>query len=275
DDSANDFDWQRTDALPPNLQKVFHREPLYSDLRWARKATDLSLRNPQFLDEVGSLGATLDGKSKDEMIGNDVRQHRLFKSISAAAIMLLVALTAAASGTAFYAVRQKNEAVRQTVEADRQRQSALAAAERERQAAERERQAAASEKIARANEEKQRKEAERATENEKAAKNQAEDRRREAERQREIADDRRREAERQQNLATSRELAASADSQLSSDPELSLLLSLKAHDRSPTAEAEDSLRRSLLNSRVRATFKTLNWYQTTYSPDGKWVILLS
>src|SRR6266850_461478 len=166
DDAANDFDWDRTDALPSNLRNVFRREPLYSDLRWARKATDLSLRNPQFLDEIGSLGATLHGKPKDEMIGNDERQRLL-------------------------------------------------------------------------------------------------------------ADQRRLEAERERNLANSRELAASADSQLASDPELSVMLSLKAHERTPTVEAEDALRRSLIRSHVRATFRTLNWFNVTYSPDGKWIVLLT
>ena len=267
-DLVNDFDWDCTNALPPNLRNVFHKEPLYSDLRWARKATDLSLRNPQFLDEIGALGATLHGKSKDEMIGNDVRQHRLFKAITAAAVVLLLSLTAAASTTAFYAVRQRNEARRQTAEADRQRRNAEEAADRERKAADNER-------IARQNEENQRKKAEQATKNETVAKNQAEERRREADRQRLLADQRRLEAERERNIATSRELAASADSQLNSDPELSLLLSLKAHDRTPTLEAEDALRRSLLRSRVRATFKTTNWYESVYSPDGKWVILIS
>lgn len=268
DNQTNDFDWDRTDALPPNLRNVFHKEPLYSDLRWARKATDLSLRNPQFLDEIGTLGATLHGKSKDEMIGNDVRQHRMFKTITAAAVLLLLSLTAAASSTAFYAVKQRNEARRQTVEADRQRRNAEDAAERERKAA-------ASERLARENEETQRKKAEEATKNETVAKNQAEERRRDAERQRLLADQRRVEAERERNLASSRELAASAESQLNTDPELSLLLSIKAHDRTPTIEAEDALRHSLSHSRMRATFKTLNWYQTVYSPDGKWIVLFS
>ena len=275
DDAAGDFDWGRTDALPPSLRGVFRREPLYSDLRWARTATDLSLRNPQFLDEVGSLGATLHGKSKDEMIGNDVRQHRLFKAVTAAAVVLLLALTTAATGTAVYAVRQRDEAQRQTAEAqnqraeaERQRKSAVEAAERERQAADRER-------LARENEKAEREKAEQATENEKAAKNQAEERRREAERQRRIADERRAEAERERNVANSRELAATADSQLDSDPELSVMLSLKAHERTPTAEAEAALRRSLLRSRVRATFRTLNWFNVTYSPDGKWFVLMT
>lgn len=272
--SENDFDWRQTTALPPNLRKVFKREPLYCDLRWARKSTDLSLRNPQFLDAIGSVGAALHVKPKDEMIGDDVRQHRLFKSIVAAVIVLLLALTVAASGTAFYAIRQKNEAGRQAIEArrqkdeaDRQRQSALDAAERERQAAEKE-------KVAREAEQKQRKKAEQATRNERTAKEQAEQRQKEAESQRRLADERRVEAERERNIATSRELAAAAVSQLPSDPELSLLLSLKAHDQTatPTTEAEESLRAALLQSHVRATYTDI--FSLAPSPDWQWFIFI-
>lgn len=113
DNTANDFDWDQTTALPPNLRGVFKHEPLYCDLRWARTSTDLSLRNPQFLDAVGTLGAALHGRPKDEIIGEDVRQHRVFKSFLAAAILLLIGLTAVAIGTAFYAIGRRDEALRE------------------------------------------------------------------------------------------------------------------------------------------------------------------
>jgi WD40 repeat protein len=268
-DSENDFDWDRTSALPPNLRGVFKSEPLYSDLRWARKITDLSLRNPHFLEEVGSLGATLHGKSKDEMIGEDVRNHRLFKVTTLASILVLLTLTLFAFGTALYAVKQKNEAerqaaeaVRQRSEADRQRQNAFEFANREKRAAENER-------LARENEKEQRHKAEQATRNEKTARERAEEKREEAEQQRRLADERRMEAERERNIAASRELASAATSQLSSDPELSLLLSLKAHDVTPTFEAEESMRLSLLRSHVRATYRDIG---TDPSPDWKWFI---
>ena len=271
ENSANDFDWDRTTALPVNLRGAFKREPLYSDLRWARKSTDLSLRNPQFLEEIGSLGATLHGKSKDEMIGEDVQRHRLFKLVVAALSVVLLTLTIFASGTAFYALNQKSEAERQTVEAvrqkseaERQRQSALEFAEGERRAAENER-------LARKGEKEQRDKAEQASRNEKTARKKAEEKQREAENQRRLADQRRVEAERERNIATSRELASAAASQLSSDPELSLLLSLKAHDVTPTFEAEESMRLSVLRSHVHATYRdTLG---VVPSPDWKWLVV--
>jgi len=163
-----------TNALPPNLRGKFRKEPLYSDLRWAKKATDLSLRHPQFLEEVGAIGATLHGRPKDELVGQDVRQRRIFKLAAGVVALLLVALTAGASAAAFYANEQRKEAVRQKRaadeqaaearwqkdEADQQRQLALSAAEKERAAAQREREA--------------RDQAEQATENEKVARLQAE-----------------------------------------------------------------------------------------------------
>jgi WD40 repeat protein len=82
-------------------------------------------------------------------------------------------------------------------------------------------------------------------------------------------------AERAARVATSRELAASANSQLGTDPELSLLLSLRAYRRAPTAEAEAALRRSLLASKVRKTFRYSDWFrQAVFSPNGKSFILV-
>jgi WD40 repeat protein len=114
DDAANDFDWSLTTALPPNLKGAFKREPFYADLRWARTSTDLSLRNPQFLDDVGTIAAALHGKSKDEMIGSDIRQHRVFKSVAAAVGVLLLTLAAGATAAAVYANHQRQEAERES-----------------------------------------------------------------------------------------------------------------------------------------------------------------
>ena len=43
-DAAHDFNWNGTDALPRRLSQAFDHVPKYIDLRWARTATDLSLR---------------------------------------------------------------------------------------------------------------------------------------------------------------------------------------------------------------------------------------
>src|ERR1700726_1099974 len=64
DRDAGDFDWSQTTALPAVLKGAFAEAPFYADLRWAKGADDLSLRNPQFLDEVATLAATLHGRPK-------------------------------------------------------------------------------------------------------------------------------------------------------------------------------------------------------------------
>src|SRR3954451_1546641 len=45
DAQRGDFDWSRTTSLPPGLRGVFAVEPRWVDLRWARSAERLSLRD--------------------------------------------------------------------------------------------------------------------------------------------------------------------------------------------------------------------------------------
>jgi hypothetical protein len=77
-------------------------------------------------------------------------------------------------------------------------------------------------------------------------------------------------AERQARISRSRELAALAAAQLEIDPELAVLLALEAADVAPTAEAEQTLRRSIVASNVRATLAghTGAVVETRFSPDG-------
>lgn len=289
--AANDFDWAATSALPTNLRGKFKQEPLYSDLRWAKKATDLSLRNPQFLEEIGAIGATLHGKAKDELVGQDVRQHRVFKLVSGVVALLLLALAVGASAAAYYANGQRKVAVKQTLEAQRQSRIAIEAADRERAAAQKEReardreeqqrikaeQAADKEKLARENETKQRRKAEQATENEKVARLQAEERRKEA--------------ERQSKIAFSRELASNANSQLNVNTELSALLAIEAVKVSRTAQSEEALRQAAFESRLKAVMKVYDGSiavsdlpygnhesyvsDAVFSPDGRYVVTAS
>ncbi|MGH9873574.1 MAG: TIR domain-containing protein [Pyrinomonadaceae bacterium] len=111
DDSIGDFDWGKSNALPQSLRKKFEVEPLFLDFRWARESEHLSLRNPQFLNSVGKLAAAIRNEPLDTIIGEDVRQHRVFKLAAAAAIVLLSALLVVASGAAYYANERKKEAI--------------------------------------------------------------------------------------------------------------------------------------------------------------------
>jgi WD40 repeat protein len=81
-------------------------------------------------------------------------------------------------------------------------------------------------------------------------------------------------AERQQQLASSRELSANAVSQLQIDPELSLVLASKSAEAARTFEAEDALRRSLLESHVRAVAEGHRGEvsSASFSPDGEFAV---
>lgn len=84
------FDWSVTTALPDNLEKSFSEEPLYIDLRKQKKENQLKLRDPQFLNAVATIAATLHGVLKDEIIGEDIRQHRKTKLLILISSSILV-----------------------------------------------------------------------------------------------------------------------------------------------------------------------------------------
>jgi WD40 repeat protein len=113
DSTAGDFDWERTTALPPALRGSFEEEPRYGDLSWARDEIQLSLDHPTFRGNVADLAATLHGRAKDELVGEDVRQHRramrLVKSVIASLSVLTVALCIAI----VFASRQRDRAERE------------------------------------------------------------------------------------------------------------------------------------------------------------------
>ncbi len=87
---ANDFDWNKTTALPRSLEKAFPEEPWFADLRFARDGDDLSLRNPDFLKPVGRIAARIHRRQLDEIVGEDVRQHRITKAVSWVAVAAIL-----------------------------------------------------------------------------------------------------------------------------------------------------------------------------------------
>jgi WD40 repeat protein len=76
-------------------------------------------------------------------------------------------------------------------------------------------------------------------------------------------------------LASSREFAAVSASLLGKDPELALLIALEANQEARTAEAEDALRNSLVESRLRTICRMpapANVVDADMSPDGRTII---
>jgi WD40 repeat protein len=246
DSKARDFAWERTTALPRELswtdgassrrtlEGKFKEEPFYLDERWAKAATDLSLRNPQFLDEIATLAATLHGKPKSEMIGEDVSQHRRYKLARTIAAALVLIFAAFSGVSAIYANRQKNIAQEQGNIAETNRQMA----ENRRQEAE---DALGREKAAKEEADRRRTEAVEARDHEKSAREaetKAKERTQLALKQETIAkqqaEQRRLEAERQSQIARSRQLAAEAGQTMGQQANLlqrGSLLAIEAQNR--------------------------------------------
>ncbi len=102
DGDADDFDMEASTSVPEGLRGVYSgqgSEPLWLDLRWAAHPhdEDLDLRHTRFRDAIATLAAPIHGKPKDELEGEDVRQHRRLVRLRRAAIVSLTLLTIAAS----------------------------------------------------------------------------------------------------------------------------------------------------------------------------------
>jgi WD40 repeat protein len=111
DDTATDFDWNTTNALPRELARHLPAEPLWVDLSWARHVDNLNLRHSQFRAAVLRLAAPMHGRAPDELDGDDVRQYRRTRWTARAAIATLVLLTAASVTAAYLAVQRSRESV--------------------------------------------------------------------------------------------------------------------------------------------------------------------
>lgn len=111
DTAAGDFDWRQTDALPRALSGAFSEEPLYVDMRVVKTASDLSLHNPGFRNQIADLAATISGRQKDELIGEDVRIVRRNRRLAWSAGITLALLAAIAGVMAFVATVQRDAAL--------------------------------------------------------------------------------------------------------------------------------------------------------------------
>ena len=110
-------DFTAESSVPPSLRGWLPSEPLWIDLRWAHDEDHLSTRNPTFRDAAATLAAPLRGIDKDELVGEDIRQHRRALRLARAAVALLALLTIAAVAAGIFAQIQRGRAERQAREA--------------------------------------------------------------------------------------------------------------------------------------------------------------
>ena len=221
DPQARDFDWSRTTALPRDLAGRFADEPLYVDFRWAKEESPaLSLRGGRFRAAILDIAAPLHGRAKDELDGDDVRQHRRTRRISAAALTLILVGATIAGWQAWVATLARRAAEESAEEARTQRDVAntqRGIAEQESVKAENRRKEAEQQRL------------------------EAEQQRREAERQRA-------EAQRQRDAALAALLRADAErleARALLDP--ALLLALESARYSRAADVYDTVYRLIAN----------------------------
>jgi WD40 repeat protein len=207
--TAGEWDWDQelhdftegSTAVPAALRGVFAEEPLFLDLRWARGSEHLSLQHSRFRDAIAQLAAPMHGVSKDELEGEDVRQHRRARRLRSGAVVSLLVLALVAALTGVSAVRNAErardaaaEALRQEQVANVQRGSAERSAE---EALRQQKLAQEQQELARQEQERARQQQARAVDASAAA-DQAE---RLAGEQQKLADQAAKEARRQQRLA--------------------------------------------------------------------------
>lgn len=111
------FEWRNGDvegtSVPEELRGVFTEEPRWVDLRFARDEEQLDLQNARYADAIADIACTLRGLPKDELLSEEVRQHRRTMRIAwAAGIGLALLAIASAAGWTF-ALDQRDEARRE------------------------------------------------------------------------------------------------------------------------------------------------------------------
>src|SRR3954452_10055461 len=119
DERTGDFDWERTTALPRAISGAFAEEPRYTDMRFASHSDEVSVRDPRFRAAVADVAAPLRGIAKDDLIGEEVRQHKRTMRIARAAGISLALLAVSAGVAALLAVRSADRANRERDRAER------------------------------------------------------------------------------------------------------------------------------------------------------------
>lgn len=108
DEREGDYSWPKTTAISDQMRGCFTEEPLYIDLRWAKSTQNLSLRHSQFRGAVLDIAAPLLGKPKDELDGDDVREHRKTTRLASLGVIAVLVLAIASTLAAYTAIRQRN-----------------------------------------------------------------------------------------------------------------------------------------------------------------------
>jgi WD40 repeat protein len=110
DRQAGRFDPDRSTAAHRTLVSAFREEPRFIDLTWAKQREQIDRRDGRFQDALAEVAATLHGRPKDELAGEDVRLHRRTMRTAKAGVAALGVLTAVALMASVLAIRSRHDA---------------------------------------------------------------------------------------------------------------------------------------------------------------------
>ncbi|MEU9351630.1 TIR domain-containing protein [Streptomyces griseoloalbus] len=113
DHEAGDFDFERSTCLNETLRGHFTEEPRWVDLRWMAADHSGDLRDQRFQECVADVAAPLHARSKDELIGEDVSQHRRLRRFRQSMLAGMTALAVLATSAAVFAFVQRDAAQEQ------------------------------------------------------------------------------------------------------------------------------------------------------------------
>jgi len=102
------------DAVPARLVRAMVEEPRHLDLRWAHGEAHLDLRNSGFRSAIADLASPMHGIAKDDLEGEDIRQHRHARRLARGAVASLVCLVVAAVVAFGFALANARRADAQT-----------------------------------------------------------------------------------------------------------------------------------------------------------------
>ncbi|MCW3157353.1 TIR domain-containing protein [Micropruina sonneratiae] len=108
----NDFS-AATDCVPAPLRGAFREEPRWTDLSWFDAPGSSGPSDPRFKEKVADLASAIRGIPRDELLGEDVAQHKRSWRLARAAIGTLSLLLIAAIVASVLAIAQRNEVLRQ------------------------------------------------------------------------------------------------------------------------------------------------------------------
>ena len=122
DPRRNQFDLDRSDAIPPILGAAYQAEPRWIDMRWFSQPDSSGVADSRFPERVADLAAPIHGRERADLVGENIRQHRralrLAQGAGTALVILLIlsiVATVLALGQRQEATRQRDAAVRQNV----------------------------------------------------------------------------------------------------------------------------------------------------------------